>query len=77
MSSVPITTAQNTNPSNSLTLSEALGRCKTVRQKIYTYLLDPEVEDNKHGQVDGWISLLIIFNLFALCLLYTSDAADE
>ena len=68
MSSAPITTAQNTNPSNSLTLSEALGRCKTVRQKIYTYLLDPEVEDNKHGQVDGWISLLIIFNLFALVL---------
>ena len=66
MSSTPSSLPLITNQSSPLTLSEALGRCSTVRQKIYTYLLDPEIEDNKHQQVDGWISFLIIINLFAL-----------
>jgi hypothetical protein len=60
--------SSSTNPPevNQITLAEALVRCQTIRQKVYAYLLDPNVEDNKHQLVDSWISLLIILNLFAL-----------
>ena len=66
MNSALNSSSLQTTPSTPLALGEALGRCQTVRQKIYTFLLDPEVEGNKHQQVDGWISFLIIINLFAL-----------
>ena len=66
MSSALNSSSLQTTSSTPLPLADALDRCQTVRQKIYTFLLDPEVEGNKHQQVDGWISLLIILNLFAL-----------
>jgi len=66
MSTASHSSQLNSTQSNSLLLTDALARCTTVRQKVYTYLLDPEVENNKHQQVDGWISFLIIINLFAL-----------
>ena len=66
MSSALNSSSLQTTSSTPLPLADALDRCQTVRQKIYTFLLDPDVEGNKHQQVDGWISLLIILNLFAL-----------
>jgi len=56
----------NTTAVTEKTLSEALTYCTSIRQKVYAYLLDPDIKDNKHQQIDGFISFLIIVNLFAL-----------
>jgi len=37
-----------------------------IRKRLYSALLDPHIGDNHHKQVDKWIGLLIVANLFAL-----------
>ena len=49
-----------------ISLEAALASCKSTREKIYAYTLDPNVEDNLHEKIEGWIGFLIIINLFAL-----------
>ena len=56
----------DSSQSGQISLEAALARCQTNRQRIYTYLLDPMVKDNRLEQIEGWIGLLIIVNLFAL-----------
>jgi len=37
-----------------------------LRQWLYAWLLDPNIEGNLHKTVDRWIAILIVLNLFAL-----------
>ncbi len=38
----------------------------TLRKKVYSWLLDPDLPNNHHKDVDRWIGILIVANLFAL-----------